>query len=171
MAPDPFVLLPSSHAPSPGFGAAAELERRLRAGVRGGVRFDPGARALYATDASNYRQIPIGVVTPRDAADVEATLAACRALGAPVLARGAGTSLAGQGCNVAVVMDFSRHLHRLLALDPEAKRARVEPGIVLDRVREAAERHGLTFAPDPATHSRCTLGGMIGNNSCGVHAL
>jgi len=171
VAPDPFVLLPSSHAPSPGFGAAAELERRLRAGVRGGVRFDPGARALYATDASNYRQIPIGVVTPRDAADVEATLAACRALGAPVLARGAGTSLAGQGCNVAVVMDFSRHLHRLLALDPEAKRARVEPGIVLDRVREAAERHGLTFAPDPATHSRCTLGGMIGNNSCGVHAL
>jgi FAD/FMN-containing dehydrogenase/Fe-S oxidoreductase len=166
------ALPPSSHRTwRRAFPHAAELERRLRAAVRGEVRFDPAARALYATDASNYRQIPIGVVCPRDAADVEAAVAAARALGAPLLARGAGTSLAGQACNAALVLDFSRHMGRLLALDPSARRARVEPGIVLDRVREAAEAHRLTFAPDPATHSRCTLGGMIGNNSCGVHAL
>ncbi len=139
--------------------------------MRGEVRFDDGARALYATDASNYRQVPIGLVLPKDVNDVEATIAACRALGAPVLARGGGTSLSGQCCNVAVIIDFSKYLNRILALDPEAKGARVEPGIVLDRVRDAAEMHHLTFAPDPATHSRCTIGGMIGNNSCGVHAL
>jgi FAD/FMN-containing dehydrogenase/Fe-S oxidoreductase len=135
------------------------------------VRFDNGSRALYATDASNYRHIPIGVVLPLDEADVEATIKACREVGAPVLPRGAGTSLAGQGCNVAVVLDCSRHLTRIVQLDPRSGIARVQPGVVLDRVLEAAEIHGLTFAPDPATHSRCTLGGMIGNNSCGVHAL
>jgi len=172
--------LPSSHAtPPPRFAAAAALEQRLRQNLaapeggpdRGLVRFDSGARALYATDSSNYRQIPIGVVLPRHAADVEAVVAACREFGAPVLARGAGTSLAGQTCNVAVVLDFTRYMGRLLALDPGRRRARVQPGIVLDRVREAAEPYHLTFAPDPATHSRCTLGGMIGNNSCGVHSL
>ncbi len=139
--------------------------------MRGEVRFDDGSRALYATDASNYRQVPIGLVIPRDASDVEATVAACRAVGAPILARGGGTSLSGQCCNVAVILDFSKYLNQIVALDPAAKRARVEPGIVLDRVRDAAELHHLTFAPDPATHSRCTIGGMIGNNSCGVHAL
>ncbi len=153
------------------FDAARELEAKLRATVRGEVRFDAASRALYATDASNYRQTPVGVVIPRDAADVEATLAGCRALGAAVLPRGAGTSLAGQCCNVAVVMDFSKYMRRLVALDPERKIAVVEPGIVLDRVREAAELHHLTFAPDPATHSRCTIGGMIGNNSCGTHSV
>ncbi|HZZ38250.1 MAG TPA: FAD-binding and (Fe-S)-binding domain-containing protein [Acidobacteriaceae bacterium] len=153
------------------FDAARELETKLRATVRGEVRFDPASRALYATDASNYRQTPIGVVIPNDAADVEATLAACRALGAAVLPRGAGTSLAGQCCNVAVVLDFSKTMRRLVALEPERKFAVVEPGIVLDRVREAAEQHHLTFAPDPATHSRCTIGGMIGNNSCGTHSV
>ena len=156
--------------PPPLAGAAA-LAAELAAGVRGEVRFDAGSRALYATDASNYRQVPIGVVVPRDAADVEATLAACRRHGAPVLARGGGTSLAGQCCNVAVVLDFSKYMHRLLELDPERRLARVEPGIVLDTLRQEAERHHLTFGPDPATHERCTLGGMIGNNSCGVHAL
>ena len=135
------------------------------------MRFDDGARALYATDSSNYRQIPIGLVIPLDQADVTATIQACREAGAPILPRGAGTSLAGQCCNVAVVMDFSKYLNRIIALDPASRVARVEPGIVLDRVRDAAEVHHLTFAPDPATHSRCTLGGMIGNNSCGVHAL
>jgi len=153
------------------FDAARELEAKLRGSVRGEVRFDAPSRALYATDASNYRQTPIGLVIPYDAADVEATLAACRALGAAVLPRGAGTSLAGQCCNVAVVLDFSKTLRRLVALDPQQKTAVVEPGIVLDRVREAAEEHHLTFAPDPATHSRCTIGGMIGNNSCGTHSV
>jgi FAD/FMN-containing dehydrogenase/Fe-S oxidoreductase len=151
--------------------AAAELAAELRSGLRGEVRFDAGSRALYATDSSNYRQVPIGVVVPHDADDVVTTLAACRRHGAAVLARGAGTSLAGQCCNVAVVLDFSKTMHRLLELDPAGRRARVEPGIVLDTLRLAAERHHLTFGPDPATHDRCTLGGMIGNNSCGVHAL
>ncbi len=153
------------------FAAHLELEAGLKAVIRGEVRFDRGSRALYATDSSNYRQLPIGVVLPRDAADVEAALAACRAFGAAVLPRGGGTSLAGQCTNVAVVFDYSKYMNRLSALDPERKLATVDPGIVLDRLREAAEEHHLTYAPDPATHSRCTLGGMIGNNSCGVHGL
>jgi FAD/FMN-containing dehydrogenase/Fe-S oxidoreductase len=126
---------------------------------------------LYATDASNYRQLPIGLVIPQDVADVEATVAACRETGAAILARGAGTSLAGQCTNAAVVLDFSKYMRNIIALDPATKTARVQPGVVLDRVRDAAELHHLTFAPDPATHNRCTIGGMIGNNSCGVHGL
>jgi FAD/FMN-containing dehydrogenase/Fe-S oxidoreductase len=168
----PFEPLPSSHAHARGrFAAADSLERRLKETVRGEVRFDAGTRALYATDSSNYRQVPIGLVLPLDEADVAAIISACRDAGAPIVPRGAGTSLAGQCCNVAVVIDFSKYMNRIIALDPAAKTARVQPGIVLDRVRDAAELHHLTFAPDPATHSRCTLGGMIGNNSCGVHAL
>jgi len=153
------------------FAAHRELEALLKSTVRGEVHFDLGSRALYAADASNYRQLPVGVVLPRDAADVEAALAACRATGAAVLPRGAGTSLSGQTANVAVVFDYSRYMNALTSIDPAAKLAVVEPGIVLDRLREAAELHHLTYAPDPATHSRCTLGGMIGNNSCGVHGL
>ena len=153
------------------FAAHRELEARLKATLRGDVRFDLGSRALYAADSSNYRQLPVGVILPRDAADVEAALAACRATGAAVLPRGAGTSLAGQCANVAVVFDFSRYMNALGGIDPAAKLAHVEPGIVLDRLRDAAEVHHLTYAPDPATHSRCTLGGMIGNNSCGIHGL
>ena len=171
LASSPFAIFPSTHLPHESFSAAHALEARLQATIRGEVRFDQASRALYATDASNYRQVPIGVVIPRDTADVETTLAACRALGAPVLARGGGTSLPGQCCNVAVVLDFSKYMNRILAMDFDAKRARVEPGIVLDAVRTEAETRQLTFAPDPATHNRCTIGGMIGNNSCGVHAL
>jgi FAD/FMN-containing dehydrogenase/Fe-S oxidoreductase len=157
--------------PHESFSAARQLEARLKATVRGEVRFDDASRALYATDASNYRQVPIGLVLPRDSADVIATIAACREFGAPVLSRGGGTSLAGQCCSVAVVIDFSRYMNSILELDPVARLARVQPGIVLDALRLEAEKHELTFAPDPATHSRCTLGGMIGNNSCGVHGL
>lgn len=153
------------------FTAHHELETLLKKNVRGDVLFDLGSRALYAADSSNYRQMPIGVIYPRDAEDVEAALAACWATGAAVLPRGAGTSLAGQCANVAVVFDYSRYMNGLILIDPKSKLARVEPGIVLDRLRDAAEVHHLTFAPDPATHSRCTLGGMIGNNSCGVHGL
>src|SRR3984885_6511966 len=167
----PFSILDNARHPHESFSAARELEVRLQACVRGEVRFDAGSRALYATDGSNYRQVPIGVVIPRDIADVQATLAACRALGAPVLSRGGGTSLAGQCCNVAVIIDFSKYMHGIVELDPGQRFARVQPGSGLDRLRDAAEEHDLTFAPDPATHSRCTLGGMIGNNSCGVHAL
>ena len=172
MSPSTFPILqnftPLDHER---FAAHRELEARLKAVIRGDVCFDLPARALYAADASNYRQLPIGVINPRDEADVEAALAACRATGAAVLPRGAGTSLSGQCANVAVVFDFSRYMNGLTSVDPAAKLARVEPGIVLDRLRDAAEQHHLTFAPDPATHSRCTLGGMIGNNSCGVHGL
>ncbi len=150
---------------------AAALAEALRREIKGEVRFDNGSRALYATDASNYRQVPIGVVLPRTADDVIATVALARKFGAPILARGGGTSLAGQCCNVAVVLDFSKYMHRIVELDPRQKFARVEPGIVLDDLRDAAEKHRLTFGPDPATHNRCTIGGMIGNNSCGVHAL
>ncbi len=173
MSESPFPILTEQKPLHPHelFTAQNALEAELRKSVRGEIDFDSGARALYATDASHYRQVPIGVVVPRDTADVEAAVAACRKYDAPILARGGGTSLAGQCCNVAVVLDLSRHVDRILDIDFEAKRARVEPGIVLDRVREAAEKHHLTFAPDPATHNRCTLGGMIGNNSCGVHAL
>lgn len=167
----PIVVEQKPLHPHESFSAQQELEAELRQNFRGEIHFDSGFRALYATDASNYRQVPIGVLLPRDTADVEAAVAACRKLSAPVLSRGGGTSLAGQCCNVAVVLDFSKYLDGILDLDPHTKRARVQPGIVLDRLRDAAEKHHLTFAPDPATHSRCTLGGMIGNNSCGVHAL
>jgi FAD/FMN-containing dehydrogenase/Fe-S oxidoreductase len=161
---------PHKH-PHESFAAARELEARLKTTVKGEVRFDDASRALYSTDSSNYRQVPIGLVVPRDSADVIATVAVCRELGAAILSRGGGTSVAGQTCNVAVVIDFSKYMHAVVDLNAETRRARVEPGIVLDSLRSEAEKHELTFAPDPATHSRCTLGGMIGNNSCGVHAL
>ncbi len=147
------------------------LAAALRKSVRGEVRFDAGARALYSTDASNYRHVPIGVVVPMDTDDVVQAVAICREHGAPLLPRGGGTSLAGQAANVAVVLDFSKYMHELLDLDAEQRRAHVQPGLVLDDLRRPAERHGLTFAPDPSTHAYCTLGGMIGNNSCGVHSL
>src|SRR3989441_4646084 len=146
-------------------------EASLRARIEGEVRFDASSRALYATDGSSYRQVPIGVVIPRHTDDVLAAIATCREYGAPVLARGGGTSLAGQCCNTAVVLDFTKYMAEILEIDPARKLARVQPGVILDHLRNAAERHHLTFAPDPATHDRCTLGGMIGNNSCGVHSV
>ncbi|MGH8706580.1 MAG: FAD-binding oxidoreductase, partial [Burkholderiales bacterium] len=148
-----------------------QLQAALAAAVAGEVRFDAGARAAYASEASNYRQVPIGVVLPRSAEDVMAALAACRAHGAPVLARGGGTSMCGQSVNVAVVIDCSKYLDRVLSIDAAARSALVEPGVVCDSLNAAAAGHGLTFGPDPATHSRCTLGGMIGNNSCGAHSV
>ena len=147
------------------------LARDLDDLIDGEVRFDDGSRALYSTDASNYRQIPLGVVLPRSVDDVIKTMAMCRDYEVPVLARGGGTSLAGQCCNVAVVMDMSKYFNRVLEVDAERKRARVQPGTVLDDLRDAAEEHDLTFGPDPATHNHCTLGGMLGNNSCGVHSV
>src|SRR5438876_3342131 len=150
---------------------AAGLESALRRHLRGEVRFDSGSRALYATDGSNYRQVPIGVVLPRDADDVVAAITLAREFSAPILCRGGGTSLAGQCCNVAVVLDFSKYMAEILEVDPARRVARVQPGVILDHLRNAAEKHHLTFAPDPASHDRCTLGGMIGNNSCGVHSI
>ena len=150
---------------------AAALEQALRRHLRGDVRFDSSSRALYATDGSNYRQVPIGVVLPRDADDVIAAVSLAREYGAPLLCRGSGTSLAGQCCNVALVLDFTRYMGNIVEVDPARRTARVQPGVVLDHLRNAAEKHHLTFAPDPASHDRCTLGGMIGNNSCGVHSV
>jgi FAD/FMN-containing dehydrogenase/Fe-S oxidoreductase len=135
--------------------------------VDGSVR----RRAEYSTDASLYRVPPLLVAFPRDPDEVVAVVATCLELGVPVTARGAGTSLAGNAVGPGVVMDLSRHLGRVLALDPEAATARVEPGLVLDDLQAAARPHGLRFGPDPSTHSRCTLGGMLGNNACGSRAL
>jgi FAD/FMN-containing dehydrogenase/Fe-S oxidoreductase len=150
---------------------ARALASELRKTLQGEVRFDDGSRALYATDSSNYRQVPIGVVLPKDADDVAATIATCRRFGAPLLPRGGGTSLAGQCCNVAVVLDFSKYMNRVLEVDPDKRIARVQPGTILDDLRHAAEQYHLTYGPDPSTHTHCTLGGMIGNNSCGVHSV
>ncbi|MFF5498259.1 FAD-binding and (Fe-S)-binding domain-containing protein [Streptomyces aquilus] len=148
-----------------------DLESALRAAVRGEVGFDVTSRALMTMDASNYRRVPLGVVAPRDADDVAAVLAVCRERGVPVVPRGGGTSIAGQATGTGVVLDLTRHMNRLVSLDPESRTAVVQPGLVLDRLQEAAAPHGLRFGPDPSTHSRCTLGGMIGNNSCGSHSV
>ena len=149
---------------------ATQLGLALKQRVRGEVRFDDGNRALYSTDASNYRQIPLGVVLPRDADDVVAAVAVCRDFEAPIVVRGGATDLAGATCNAAVVLDTSKYMNRVVDIDWERRVARVQPGTVLDDLRHAAERRHLTFGPDPATHNRNTLGGMIGNNSCGMHA-
>ncbi|UOB12117.1 FAD-binding oxidoreductase [Streptomyces sp. HP-A2021] len=148
-----------------------DLEAELRKVVRGDVGFDVTSRALVTMDASNYRRVPFGVVAPRDADDVAGVLEVCRSHGVPVVARGGGTSIAGQATGTGVVLDFTRYMNRLVSLDPEARTAVVQPGLVLDRLQEAAAPHGLRFGPDPSTHSRCTLGGMIGNNSCGSHSV
>ncbi|MGV9337763.1 FAD-binding and (Fe-S)-binding domain-containing protein [Streptomyces sp. NPDC003688] len=147
------------------------LEAALRRAVRGEVGFGITDRALVTMDASNYRRVPLGVVAPRDADDVAAALEVCRAHEVPVVARGGGTSIAGQATGTGVVLDFTRHMNALLELDPGAGTAVVQPGLVLDRLQEAAAPHGLRFGPDPSTHGRCTLGGMIGNNSCGSHSV
>jgi FAD/FMN-containing dehydrogenase/Fe-S oxidoreductase len=147
------------------------LERDLVKVLRGEVHFDGATRGIYATDSSNYRQVPLGVVFPMDEEDVRQTVLVCRRHNAPILGRGAGTSLAGQACNVAVVIDMSRHMNKIIAIDAQKKRATVQPGVVLDDLNAAVRLLDLTFGPDPATHAWCTLGGMVGNNSCGTHGL
>ncbi|MEX3672278.1 FAD-binding and (Fe-S)-binding domain-containing protein [Paraburkholderia phenoliruptrix] len=148
-----------------------DIETELRANVRGEVRFDAGSKALYASDASNYRQIPLGVVVPVDIDDLVGALDVCCRKDVPFLTRGGGTSQNGQCVNVAVVTDASKYLNRVVSIDAKTRIAIVEPGAICDTLRDAAEAYGLTFAPDPATHSRCTLGGMIANNSCGAHSV
>ncbi|WP_432086855.1 FAD-binding and (Fe-S)-binding domain-containing protein [Streptomyces sp. bgisy095] len=150
---------------------ASELAADLRSAVAGEVDFSVTARALTTMDASNYRRVPAGTVAPRDAADVAAVLEVCRAHGTPVVARGGGTSIGGQATGTGVVLDLTRHMGGIVSLDPEERTAVVRPGLVLDRLRAAARPYGLTFGPDPSTHSRCTLGGMIGNNACGAHSV
>lgn len=146
------------------------LHHELSKRISGEVRFDAASKAIYATDASNYRQVPIGIVIPKTQEDVIETLAICRRYQAPVLSRGGGTSLAGQCCNTAVVIDWSKYLNRVLELNVEQRFARVEPGTICDDVVKAGRPYDLTYAPDPATHDHCCFGGMLGNNSCGAHA-
>ncbi len=148
------------------------LESALREQVRGDVRFDEAYRAAYSCDSSNYRQAPLGVVCPLDAEDVAAAVEACRRFGAPITARGAGTSLAGQATNAAIVLDASRHMRSVLEVDPGARRARVQPGVIRDQLAKPLEaEHGLSFPPDTSTHAYATFGGMIANNSCGAHSV
>jgi FAD/FMN-containing dehydrogenase/Fe-S oxidoreductase len=146
------------------------LRRALRAGVDGEVRFDAGSRGAYATDGSNYRQVPIGVVVPRSVEAGAEAVAVCARFGAPVLSRGGGTSLAGQCTNAAVVIDWTKYCDRVVSVDPAARTCVVEPGVVLDELNRRLAPHGLRFGPRPSTHSHCSLGGMIGNNSCGASA-
>ncbi|GGV46576.1 dimethylmenaquinone methyltransferase [Streptomyces griseoflavus] len=150
--------------------SARALERDLRERVDGEVRFDAGTRAAYSTDGSNYRQVPIGVLLPRTVEAAVEAVAVCREHGAPLLSRGGGTSLAGECCNTAVVLDWSKYGNRLLSVDPDNRRCVVEPGIVLDDLNRQLAEYGLMYGPKPATHPNCTLGGMIGNNSCGSTA-
>ena len=147
------------------------LQDELRRRVEGEVRFDEGSRALYSTDASNYRLIPLGVVVPRHEGDVIAALALARENEVAILPRGGGTSLAGQTCNRALVLDFSKYLNSIRVLDAARSLAVVEPGVILSQLNSAAAKYDLQFAPDPTTKDRCCLGGMIGNNSCGAHSV
>ncbi|HEX5495787.1 MAG TPA: FAD-dependent oxidoreductase, partial [Mycobacteriales bacterium] len=163
--PDPVLV-----RPTPTRVDAEALRVALRSTVDGEIRFDDGSRATYATDGSNYRQVPIGVVIPHDVEAGVRALAICREFGAPLLSRGGGTSLAGQCCNTAVVIDWSKYCNQVESIDVSARSAIVQPGIVLDTLNRRTAEHGLVFGPRPATHDHCTLGGMIGNNSCGSTA-
>lgn len=149
----------------------AKLRDELVTALGKSVHFGAGHLAVYAADASNYRQVPLAVVIPRSIDELIKGIEVCRRYNAPVLMRGAGTSMSGQTVNTAVVFDVSAHCSSILDLDPSSRTALVEPGVICDQLRDAAELHALTFAPDPSTHSRCTLGGMIANNSCGPHSV
>jgi FAD/FMN-containing dehydrogenase len=146
------------------------LEADLRRRVQGEVRVGAGSRGAYSTDGSNYRQVPIAVVVPRSVDAGAEAVAVCREHGAPVLSRGGGTSLGGQCTNTAVVIDWTKYCNRLVSVDPDTRTCVVEPGIALDDLNRELAAHGLMFGPKPATHAQCTLGGMVGNNSCGATA-
>ncbi len=150
---------------------ALDLARELERDMEGEVRFDRVSRLLYSTDASIYQILPLGVVLPRSERDVIAAVEAARRHGVPVLPRGGGTSLAGQTVGPAVVIDYSKHMRRLLEVDPERRTARVQPGIVLDELNRLLAPRGLMFAPDPSTSNRGNVGGALGNNSCGAHSI
>jgi FAD/FMN-containing dehydrogenase len=147
------------------------LERHLRRHLRGEVRFDRGSLAMYANDSSNYRQVPIGVVVPRTLDDVVETMKACARYRAPVTVRGGGTSLSGETVNNAVIVDVSKYLTGIGAVDVPGRRVTCEPGVINEQLNEETGKQGLVFGPDPSSHSRCTIGGNIGNNSCGVHSV
>jgi len=147
------------------------LERRLKVEQAGEVRFDAFTRGRYATDASHYQIMPLGVVTPQSMADAEQALAICRSAGVAVTPRGGGTSQAGQTVNHSLIVDCSQYLNRIVEIDAAGRRCVVEPGIVLDELNRALRTHGLWFPVDISTASRATIGGMVGNNSCGARSL
>ncbi|MEV7691672.1 FAD-binding and (Fe-S)-binding domain-containing protein [Streptomyces bungoensis] len=147
------------------------LERALRGAVDGEVRFDAGSLGLYAQDASNFRQVPVGVVVPRTLDDVVAVHEICHRFGAPILNRGGGTSLSGETVNEAVVIDHSKYLTRIGKIDPDRRLVTCEPGVINEELNRHTGKYGLVFGPDPSSHSRCTIGGNIGNNSCGIHSV
>ncbi|MFG3200899.1 FAD-binding and (Fe-S)-binding domain-containing protein [Streptomyces sp. NPDC048192] len=148
-----------------------KLERALRRAVEGEVRFDTASLGLYAQDASNFRQVPIGVVVPRTLDDVVAVHRVCHEFGAPILNRGGGTSLSGETVNEAVVIDHSKYLTRIGKTDVGRRLVTCEPGVINEELNRHTGEHGLIFGPDPSTHSRCLIGGNIGNNSCGIHSV
>jgi len=148
------------------------LRRRLEDTVEGEVRFDAGSKALYATDASNYRQVPIGVVIPKTLDDIVATHRACHEFGAPIVNRGGGTSLSGETVNFAVVIDNSKYLTDIGDADAQTQTVVCETGVINEKLNEKTGRQiGMIFGPDPSSHSRCTIGGNLGNNSCGIHSV
>ena len=149
----------------------ADLRRDLETRVRGTVAFDAGTLALYTSDASNYRHVPLAVILPETVEDCVIAVQTCAEHGVPVVPRGGGTSIAGNAIGTGVIIDTSRHLRAIEEIDPEARTATVQPGVILGELRKATAKHGLTFAPDPSTHSRCTIGGMVGNNACGSHSV
>lgn len=148
-----------------------DLSSALRSAGVGEVDDDARRRAEYSSDASNYRMVPQAVVFPRSSDDVEATLAVARDRGVPITSRGGGTSTAGNSAGAGIVLDFSKHLNHVISVDPETMTAIAQPGAILDHISAAAAPHGLRYGPDPSTHARATIGGSIGNNACGAHAL
>jgi FAD/FMN-containing dehydrogenase len=149
----------------------AGLERHLRRHVAGEVRFDRGSLAMYANDSSNFRQVPIGVVVPQTLDDIVETMKACTRYRAPVTVRGGGTSLSGETVNNALVIDVSKYLTGIGEVDVAGRRVTCEPGVINEQLNRATGKHGLVFGPDPSSHSRCTIGGNLGNNSCGIHSV
>ncbi|MFP4599222.1 MAG: FAD-binding and (Fe-S)-binding domain-containing protein [Persicimonas sp.] len=169
--PVPPERLPEEKKPPTDLSRRVEsMCRQLEATIAGEVRFDGAHRAMYAHDSSNYRFIPVGVVYPKSAEDIIEAVDTARTFGVPITHRGGGTSLAGQTTNATLIIDSSKYFNGILEIDAQACFARVEPGLVLDRLRDETTKQGVTFGPDPSTHAWCTLGGMIGNNACGVHA-
>ncbi len=172
------IEVPSKTVPSVG-GAprgrtvidAGRLWKELSGAVTGEVRFDPGTLAMYANDSSNFRQVPIGVVVPRTLEDVVATHRICHRFSAPLLSRGGGTSLSGETVNRAVVIDHSKYLTHIGNIDPAGRLVRCEHGVINEELNGRTGAYNLIFGPDPSTHSRCVIGGNIGNNSCGVHSV
>ncbi|MEJ5225216.1 MAG: FAD-binding oxidoreductase, partial [Anaerolineales bacterium] len=143
----------------------------LRRHFHGDIRTDPASRALYATDASIYQIEPLGVALPRTQDDLHAAVELAAKYAVPILPRGSGSSLAGQAIGEALILDLSRHLNQIIAINPESRTATVEPAVVLANLNRAAARYGLQYGPDPASAERATLGGVIGNNATGAHSI